>query len=635
MRRQNRFLLFLSLFLLLAGACSRDDGPVDPGGSGSKPTELVAVLDAGGEFSEPAPLYEETDPEEYDSGDEQYYCTRSTVNLVENFDTYPQFDPNSRIVYPGNLLQGITLGNATPSEIPVARGGGSIVVTLVNGSGTVARTLPEVSIGSVYTAMNEIIAGTPDDLPARTSFTMERISTREQLGVAMRANYNSLTTDIRGSLDYSSDVRYNSFLVKLTQSYYTMAFTTPTDPSQFFGAGVTTEQLSRYVQPGNPAAYVSSVTYGRIFYLLIQSTETAYDMEASIRASFQGATSGGTFDGGVKYVSELNEVKIGGYAIGGDSQLANQALMGDFEALKAFVALGDRITTGQPISYTVNAAADPARQLRVSVATQYDLVDCTPLGESLPGGLAWYRGDRGVQWAPDIFDGSSKRIRVWENLFGDAQRDMPKSNGLANGAGSWWDHWSILYFHVWPNSEGRFPDECFPEVNFQGSMMRDTDYTMFAVLSLGDFDPTTSPELKWLWGDGVDAGRTLEMGFTRPDHRFFVGHGGSTRVAAPLIGPIDFNIIDQTGFHVLTVRFSQTEGMRLYDQGVLIAEDATMTTPIEVFTGAKLGVTGFARNDRAQADASLMFRELQVYPFAATESQRRALETSLMERWGI
>ena len=60
-----------------------------------------------------------------------------------------------------------------------------------------------------------------------------------------------------------------------------------------------------------------------------------------------------------------------------------------------------------------------------------------------------------------------------------------------------------------------------------------------------------------------------------------------------------------------------------------------MTTPIEVFTGAKLGVTGFARNDRAQADASLMFRELQVYPFAATESQRRALETSLMERWGI
>jgi len=247
----------------------------------------------------------------------------------------PILDPNTQVIFPGNLLQGNTLNNATPSGIPVERGPGTVVITLVNGASSASRELDVVGLSNVYDAMNEIIADNPGDLPARTTYSMERITSRQQLGVALRAEYSNLTTDVQGAFSYNEDVSYNRYLVRLTQSYYTIAFEAPTDPSLFFGEGVTADQLSNYVQPGNPAAYVSSVTYGRVFYLLIQSTDSYQEMRASIDASFNGAVASGSIGGDVKYVSELSSVQIGGYAIGGNSNQAAAALTGDFEPHRA------------------------------------------------------------------------------------------------------------------------------------------------------------------------------------------------------------------------------------------------------------------------------------------------------------
>ena len=45
------------------------------------------------------------------------------------------------------------------------------------------------------------------------------------------------------------------------------------------------DDLAPYMGPGNPPTYISSVTYGRRFVLLIESTSSTTEMKASIRAS--------------------------------------------------------------------------------------------------------------------------------------------------------------------------------------------------------------------------------------------------------------------------------------------------------------------------------------------------------------
>ncbi|PWN06589.1 thiol-activated cytolysin family protein [Rhodohalobacter mucosus] len=623
-----RLLFGLPIILLIffMSACSENTTSVDPVDpiDPDEPPSLGEIINGAGEFEEVEESYSESETEELPlqtSGDQQYYCTTQTINLTKGYSDFPQFDPNSQVIFPGNLLQGNTLDNATPSSIPVDRGPGTVVITLVNGASSASRQLDVVGLGSVFDAMNEIIADNPGDLPARTTYSMERITSREQLGVSLRAEYSNLTTDVQGSFSYNEDISYNRYLVRLTQSYYTIAFEAPTDPADFFGEDVTAEQLSRYVQPGNPAAYISSVTYGRVFYLLIQSTDSFQEMRASIDASFNGGVSSGSIGGDVKYVSELSSVQIGGYAIGGDADQAAAALTGDLDALKTFIAEGGTITTGQPLSYTVNAANDPARQLKVKVATEYDIVDCAPLSDALFDGVAWYRGSKGVVWDPIL---GARGITRWQDLFGaqtgDNSRDAVVPFGGPQFAGLW---------NPGNPDGGYVPSFQFNTTAFTGRMrvpgtpLRNTDYTIAAIVSRTGLPPGDNTPVYWFWGDSSTEGRGIRIGFD-DSQTVSITHGGDSKVTANL----DTNIFND---QLLIFTFSQTDGMRIYINGLEEAHDPDFTTPIEQFLGSSIGVSDINGFGSGVGFAEIRMLELQIYDYVPSIVQIRALEKGLLE----
>ena len=280
------------LLLLLAACSSGDDGPTDPGGSET----FDDVIATGGVFEtveeDSTLVSEETTADVV--GNETFLCTTRRISITEGPSEFPQFDPNASVIYPGNLLQGATLVNATPSPIPVRRGGGRIVMALVNGSESVSREIAEVSLGSIFDAANSIIAGASEKVPARFSFVKEEIHSREQLGLALDFQYNNLTTEVKGALSFSSDRQYNRYLVKLVQSYYTMAFEIPTAVGDFFAPDIEPSELKPFIYSGNPGAFIESVTYGRQFYLLIESTSSRTDLAASVEASFSAAVSSGS-----------------------------------------------------------------------------------------------------------------------------------------------------------------------------------------------------------------------------------------------------------------------------------------------------------------------------------------------------
>lgn len=617
------FLLIIFSLIFTIASCTDNGTSSDPQEAG----DLAGILNNAGSFDDFEDSYQESEPEEFEemSGNDQYYCTRKTVNLTEGYSDYPQFDPNTQVIFPGNLLQGNTLDNATPSGIPVDRGSGTIVINLVNGANSASRQLDKVGLGSVYDAMNEIIADNPGDLPARTTYSMERISSREQLGVSLRAEYNSLSTDVQASFSYESDVSYNRFLVRLTQSYYTIAFEAPTDPANFFGPDASEDQLSQYIQPGNPAAYVSSVTYGRVFYLLIQSTDSVQEIEASVDASFNGAVAGGSVGGDVKYVSELSSVKIGGYAIGGNANQAAAALTGDFDALKTFIAEGGTITTGQPLSYTVNAANDPARQLKVKVATEYDIVDCAPLSDALFDGVAWYRGSLGVSWS-NILGG--RGMTRWQDQFGAQREDDSRDAVVPFGGPEYAGLWN-------PGNPdgGRVPSFQFNVGSFTGRMsipgtaLRNTDYTIAAIVSRIGIPPSDNSPVYWFWGDSQTEGRSIRIGYD-DSQTVSISHGGATKLTAPLDQAI-------SNYQLLIFTFSQENGMKIFINGLEEAHDPDFTMPIEQFLGASIGVSGSDGFPGSAGFAVFNMPELQIYDYVPSDAQIRALEKGLLEYYRL
>ncbi|WNJ19030.1 thiol-activated cytolysin family protein [Pontibacter sp. G13] len=373
-------LLLLSLGIVIISSCNSSDDPI--------PETFSEVVRQAGRISNPQ-TYETVDSvsseptQELVDGD-FWICKEFEVDISQNADEFALYaSNNAEIIYPGNFLQGQSVSEGSPKIIPLRRGPGTITINTLNGSSIVTETVDEISFSSIAQATNNLIGGNNGSLSANISYVREEIRSLDELGVKMNANYSSLGTKVKGSFDYNSSSQYNSIFVKVTQSMYSIVLDIP-DIENAFAPDVTPEDLAQYAYPGNPATYVSSVNYGRIFYLLIQSTQSSQEIKAAIDASFKGGVASGGGGIEVESVNELSNLRISGYAYGGDAGLAAGALLGGMEDVKTFVTEGGSINNGSPISYVVRSLEDPSTVVAANLATQYTVTECENISGELP-----------------------------------------------------------------------------------------------------------------------------------------------------------------------------------------------------------------------------------------------------------
>lgn len=317
---------------------------------------------------------------------ERFICTTKKVSVTDGNGMFPMFSANDQI-YPGNLLQGNSLDQATPNPIVVKRAGGTISYDLNNGNLQSAFTVDEVKKSTISTAMNNIIANAGSVVPADFNLEILQIDSESQLAMELGVKVSTLASKTSGNLSFSTDKQYSRTLVKLTQQYYTMSFDLPTSLGEIFDPSVTPAQLSQYVSESNPATFISSVTYGRIFYMLIESTSSRREMELNIDAAYKsfGNEVSGNVD--VASLNKLKNLKIKVVAYGGTAQ-GSFSLAGEtnIEAIQDKLEASTDIAAGKPLSYVVRSVKNPDRIVGTKLATEYDIVDCELKGV-LPLGL--------------------------------------------------------------------------------------------------------------------------------------------------------------------------------------------------------------------------------------------------------
>ena len=189
-------------------------------------------------------------------------------------------------------------------------------------------------------------------------------------------------------MSFSTENEYNRFLVKLNQSYYTMYFDLPSGPEDLFGESVTPEDLHPYVQDDNPATFISSVTYGRIFYMLIESTSSSREMRSKLSASYGAFNNSVEGEVEVDAFNSLENVKIKVIAYGGDAKGTFQ-LTGEtsINAIANQLAESTDIRAGLPLSYVVRSVERPDIIVGTKLATEYDVVECDLKGVLRPAGF--------------------------------------------------------------------------------------------------------------------------------------------------------------------------------------------------------------------------------------------------------
>lgn len=349
-------------------------GPDDP----APGTGIEALVQSAGEVPDPPthPLIETPSEGDSTSGEDQWHCRYKHVSIADAVDRFPMFDPISEVIWPGAAVQGASIAHSPPDRIPVPRSSGTVLISsTINGAQVSSVTVPTVSQSAVLNAANQIIASQPSSFPANLFFDIQRVQSDSELRLRLKANasfFDIFSASSQFSLDYTSHT--STFLVNLTQSFYTLTFERPAEIADFFASSVTETDLSPFVASGNPPCYISSVTYGRIFYMIVQADESADSVNASLSASFVV----GGFSGSAEHVSRLRGLSVKVFAYGGDAGAALTSVIGGIGSLDDFIRSlrdGGVITTGKALSYSVRSVRSD-KVVKNGVAGEYDVADC-------------------------------------------------------------------------------------------------------------------------------------------------------------------------------------------------------------------------------------------------------------------
>ena len=369
--KKTKFILILLTVLsaIFMVSCKKDTPP-------SEQVSFEEVLKSGGEFT----TYSNykiltnitTSSVPVDSGN--WNCTNSTWNVLQGNQEFPLYDPNVSVVYPGSLLQGASLNNATPDVIAVKRGGGTVSIDIINGSGSVYVNLNEVKKSKITQALNDIIGNNNEVMPARFTFQHEQVKTKEELALSLGLNVEIVPVTVVSNLSFSNKLNMNHYLVVLKQSFYTMSYDIPPSYGDFFHSSVTPMDLAKYVGPGNPACYVSDVTYGRVFYLLIESTSSITKITAAINVSFSNAPVSGEIE--VDNLSSLDELSIKVIALGGiDANTFSAISATQLSTLTTQLSKSSDLKAGVPLSYVVRTVYNN-KLVKNKLDIEYTINDC-------------------------------------------------------------------------------------------------------------------------------------------------------------------------------------------------------------------------------------------------------------------
>lgn len=385
----------------MPGSDSGSDAGSDTGSNSGSDTGVTVdqVLATGGEFVDPPAEHGEqavgapsAETLTYNDGT-QWSCATQKISIQQDPQEFVTLNPDADVIFPGSLVQGGTLDSGTPEPIPVRRGGGTIVLSLVNGTNAAyQQQVDEATQGNITDAQNHLLAGISNTaIPAKFSYDYGMYDSADKFAadISVKASWIG-GSSLSSAVDFSQDHHYTRAVLRLSQEYFTTTFQTPTSTGAFFAPDLQGSELAPYVGPNNPAGYISEVTYGRQFYLVFESTASTTDLKTAVDAVYSGAIADVNAQMSTDLLHTQQQTTVKAYAIGGASDTAlavalaasNQAdTNGLFQSLSAYLRSGGTFSPanpGLPVSYTVRDVVH-RNIVKVNLGDEYDVLKCSPL----------------------------------------------------------------------------------------------------------------------------------------------------------------------------------------------------------------------------------------------------------------
>ncbi len=369
------------LFAVMANGCAGDVG--DATGPQSGPIDLYIQGLPLLPVDPPAVVQGATSAA---SQDGDYQCTTQNLQETRDYDQIVAFAANSDSLWPGALVSADSVLTGLFTQIVMPRSAATISVSAENLSGTKKATIATPSLASYRDALSGILdTEITGSTAANISSEIEQVHSQEQLNIALgvKASWGLGVASLKSSFNFSDNQTRSRYLVKYTQTYYTVDFDAPRSPSAVLDPAVSIADVKAHMDETHPPAYVSSITYGRMVVFTFESAYSDEEMGAALDFAYSG---GADVSGNVSvtYKDILSQSKITAFILGGDAGTAVQAI-DSYDNLIAFIKQGgnySKDSPGAPIAYKLNYLKDNS-PARMSETTNYDVKTCDRVSQQV------------------------------------------------------------------------------------------------------------------------------------------------------------------------------------------------------------------------------------------------------------
>ncbi|GAA0079192.1 anthrolysin O/cereolysin O family cholesterol-dependent cytolysin Alo [Clostridium sp. CTA-5] len=189
-------------------------------------------------------------------------------------------------------------------------------------------------------------------IPTRMSYSDSMVYSKSQLSTMFGCNFNILGKSLNIDFDSIFKGEKQAMIVAYKQIFYTVSVDAPEHPSDFFGDGVTFNELSlKGVNKNNPPAYVSNVAYGRTIYVKLETTSKS----ANVKSAFKALISNQDIKANAEYQDILDQSSFTATVLGGGAKEHTKVISKDFNEIRNIIqdnSVYSPKNPGYPISYT-------------------------------------------------------------------------------------------------------------------------------------------------------------------------------------------------------------------------------------------------------------------------------------------
>jgi len=401
MKTKHLLIVFIGLIVF---SCSKDEeisDPVNPEaqsindyifGLSYDPDTMLNVQDTGGAASQRT-LTNESSSSQVNQGI-VVQCQTKDYDLESNFDDVAILRPVSGVIFPGALVVGNQdMLDGAPNPIAINRAPVKLTVDLpgIGENGVIEVDNPENS--SVQVGIDNALDWWNDNAyqdgyvnASNSSYQAATSYSSTQLSLDIGLNSEWATGSIASQMDFESTTTQRVASMVFKQVFYTVTMDTPQsiNPSGVFGTDVSLQDVQSIISNENPAAYVSSVNYGRIIMLRMETnnTDTSINLEAVMQYATGVSNTEGTVNSTFDQILENSSINI--VTIGGNAEVTSTAV--DAASIEAGAGSLNYIITGEnavysvnnpgvPIAYTIRYLADNSIA-KMGYTTDYTVEEC-------------------------------------------------------------------------------------------------------------------------------------------------------------------------------------------------------------------------------------------------------------------